>query len=283
MLNSMAGADMQMQARRHAELGLRWLDLKDGLFGQTINNLGVDNAHRVAAIAHQHGLGVASLSTALCASELEVGEAAFRRRHDATLDHVLALANILRPRTIRLISAVLKPFPGGAHVMDAVERDQPWVFGVYADMVDRIDAAGFQTLIENEPDNMILATPEGILRFFERVDRPGKVKYTWDIQNLWEAGVYPTLAVYRQLKPLIGCIHLKGGRTDGDGRKLVHASSLEDASWPVLDIVRAVVADRVAPIICLNPSHGKKPPGFDIWEVAQRDIAFLRQHVSATL
>jgi sugar phosphate isomerase/epimerase len=283
MLSAMAGADVETSARRHAELGLRWLDLKDGLFGQSIDTLSLDNARRLAAIARHHGLGIASFSTALCATDLSVGEAAFRQRHGATLDHVLRLVDILQPRSIRLISAVLQPFPGPEAVMDAVEQRHPWVFAAYADMVDRIAAAGCQALIENEPNHMILARPEGILRFFARLDRPRTARYTWDVQNLWQVGIFPSLEVYRQLKPLIGCIHLKGGRSELPGGPLVHASALADASWPVLDIVRAAVADGVVPFLCLNPSHGSKPPGFDIWQTAQRDIAFLREHISADL
>lgn len=283
MLSAMAGADVETSARRHAELGLRWLDLKDGLFGQNIDKLNVDDARRIAAIARHHGLGIASFSTALCASDIGVGEAAFRQRHEPTLNHVLKLADILQPRSIRLISAVLEPFPGPEAVMDVVEQHHAWVFAACADMVDRITAAGCLALIENEPANMILTRPEGIQRFFARLDRPRTARYTWDVQNLWQVGVVPSLEVYRQLKPLIGCIHLKGGRSEVPGGPLVHASALADASWPVLDIVRAAVADGVAPFFCLNPSHGRKPPGFDIWQTARRDIAFLRENVSADL
>lgn len=282
LLSGMAGRDIAAGIRRQAEAGLRWLDLKDELFGQNIDTLRLEDARRVAAIARDHGMGIASLSTALCATNIGEGQAAFTQRHQATLDHVLRVAEVLQPRSIRLLSAVLKPFPGNADVMDVVERDHSWVFGAYAGLVDRITAAGCQALIENEPSSMILTRPEGILRFFERLDRP-RARYTWDVQNLWEVGVFPTLDVYRQLKPVIGCIHLKGGRTEAGGRELVHASALEDASWPVLDIVRAAAADGVAPFFCLNPSHGRKPPGFDIWDVALRDIAFLRRHVNAAL
>ena len=154
---------------------------------------------------------------------------------------------------------------------------------MYRNFVDRIAASGRRVLIENETGNVIFNSPEGILRFFERLERPGKVHYTWDVQNLWQTGTFPTLEVYRQLQPIIGCLHLKGGRTDGDGRKLVHASSLEDASWPVVEIVRAAVADGVAPFLCLNPSHGEKPPGFKLWEITQRDVAFLRKNISSDL
>lgn len=283
MLSAMAGSDFETAARRHAELGLQWLDLKDGLWDETINHLSLENARRAAAIAHAHGLKVFCFSTALCDTDLSEGETAFRARHQATLDHVLKVADILEPGHIRLISAKLKPFPTTESAMAVVERDYPWTLGVYRDLVDRITASGRRALIENETPNVIFDRPESIVRFFQLLERPGKVHYTWDVQNLWQMGVFPTLEVYHQLKPIIGCLHLKGGRTEGTGRTLVHASALEDASWPVVDIVRAAVTDGVAPFLCLNPSHGRKPAGFDIWETAQRDVAFLRTHVSPSL
>ena len=90
-------------------------------------------------------------------------------------------------------------------------------------------------------------------------------------------GTFPSLEVYERLKPLIGYYHLKGGRAEVEGGDLVWASSLEDASWPVLDITAAVIRDGVSPVICLNPSHGQRPEGYDAAAVWQQDLALLRE------
>jgi sugar phosphate isomerase/epimerase len=283
MLNGMAGADFELCARRHVELGLAWLDLKDGIFGETINDLSLANAQRVAEIAQAHQLGVFCFSTSIGFTNLEEGEAKFRARHLPTVEHVIALAAILRPLRIRLISPTLKPFPVDGKTVDVVERRHPWVFDVYREMIDRLVAAKQRVLLENETPDVIFNSPEAIVRFFARLDRNDRVRYTWDAQNLWQMGVFPTMEVYRTLKPLIGCIHLKGGRTDGTGRELVHASALEDASWPVAEIVNAALRDGVAPFLSLNPSHGKRPAGWSGWDVTKRDAAFLRRAVSSTL
>lgn len=281
MLNSMGGADFEACARQHVALGLGWLDLKDRIWGQTINDLSLENAARVLDIAQTYGLDVASFSTALCSSNLEEGEAAFRAAHLPTLEHVLKVAKILRPRTIRLLSPVIQPFPADGDTLRLVEQRHAWVFPVFREMIDRMTGTGQQVLIENEAAGAIFNTTAGVQGFFERLDRPGRARLTWDVQNFWEAGVFPSLDVYRALKPLIGCIHLKGGRTEGNGRELVWASSLEDASWPVAEIASAAVADRVAPFICLNPSHGKRPPGWNLVEITRRDVDFLRRTISA--
>lgn len=279
MLNSMAGSDFEKAAERHVALGLQGLDIKDGLWGETINNVSFENAQRAAEIARAHGLAIYNFSTALCHSNLADGETAFRKKHLATLDHVLKIAAILKPESIRLISATLKPFPVGEPVMAVVEREHSWVFGVYAEMVDRMVAAGVRVLIENETPGVIFNAPAGVVRFFERLDRAGRAHFTWDVQNFWQMGVLPTMEVYRTLKPLMGCLHLKGGRSD-DGQTLKWASALEDASWPVREIVRTTVTDGVAPVICLNPSHGEKPPGYNGTAVLEKDLAFLRRELA---
>lgn len=283
MLNGMGGSDFEVCARRHVKLGLEWLDLKDGLFGQTINDLSLANAERVARVAQAHRLGVFCFSGAIGSSNLEEGEARFRARHLQTVEHTIALAAILRPLRIRLISPILRPFPADGKAMDAVERRHPWVFDVFREMIDRLVAAKQRVLIENETPDVIFNSTDGIVRFFARLERNDRVRYTWDVQNLWQMGVFPTMDVYHALKPLIGCIHLKGGRTEGAGRELVHASALEDASWPVAEIVGAAVRDGVAPFLSLNPSHGQKPAGWSFWETTKRDADFLRRTVAATL
>ena len=161
--------------------------------------------------------------------------------------------------------------------MARLQREFPWVMGVYRDWGDEIAASGFGILIENETRGCLLGSVADVQSFFAILDRPA-ARYTWDVQNLWQSGTFPSLEVYRQLQPLIGAVHLKGGRRDDD-QTLKWAAPLDEASWPVLEIVRAIIADGVAAFICLNPSHGHKPPGWNDWEVAQREVAWLRREI----
>jgi sugar phosphate isomerase/epimerase len=114
--------------------------------------------------------------------------------------------------------------------------------------------------------------------FFERLDRARRVVFTWDVQNFWQMGTFPSLDVYRRLKEKIGYYHVKGGRAEPGRRSLVWRSTLQDASWPVLEITRAVCDDGVSPVICLNPSHGKPNEQFPMEKATEIDLAFLRRH-----
>ncbi len=78
--------------------------------------------------------------------------------------------------------------------------------------------------------------------------------------------------------PLLRLLHLKVGRADVNGI-LTEACELRKASWPVLQILEEVRRAAEVSVICLNPSHGKRPLGYDIWQVVQDDIAFLRERL----
>ncbi|BCM88960.1 hypothetical protein IAD21_00802 [Abditibacteriota bacterium] len=279
LLSSILGEDFPLALERQRATGLRFLDLKDGLWGQSIEQLSLEVAGRAASLIREAGLAVHCFSTSIGHIPLEANtdEAAFRARYDAALNNTLQVANIMCPQVIRLLAPRLSGAKGQLAVA-RLQREFPYIIGVYREWVDRIAAAGFGVLIENEARGCVLGSVDDVLAFFEALNRPATARYTWDVQNLWQSGTFPTLEVYHQLRPVMGALHLKGGRANERG-ELQWAVPLNEASWPVLDIVRAVVSDGVAPFICLNPSHGEKPPGWNGWEVAQREIAFLRREI----
>jgi hypothetical protein len=88
------------------------------------------------------------------------------------------------------------------------------------------------------------------------------------------------MSAYNQLKHLIGYYHLKGGQHDDKSMALRWRTALEDASWPLLEITRQVVADGVSHVICLNPSHGERKPGYDYSGVTKRDLDFIRREIA---
>ena len=158
-------------------------------------------------------------------------------------------------------------------------RRTPGSLDFYRDAIDRLAAAGLQVAIENEVHDCIWSNPGEILTFFDALGCDGRVFLTYDIQNLWQMGTFPSLDVYTQLRPRIGHVHLKGGQVDpgNPARPLRFSSALEDADWPVAQIIRQVIADGVSPVICLNPSHGQPKPGYNYSDVVGRDVQFMRR------
>jgi hypothetical protein len=278
MLNAMASTDFLTALDQHSKWGLRWLDLKDSIFGKELLSLKKEEVRRVADEVSKRGLSVYCLSSGLFFGDIEEGPETFQQEHLGRITDLIRVATLLRPRYIRLLAARSSRRSEFSDSVSYINRCHPWLLPMYQEAIDRITDAGFMTTIENEVHGCLLSRPSEITDFFGSLERVGKVTFTWDVQNLWQMGTFPTLAIYEQLRPLIGYFHLKGGQTEeGKGNALVWASSLEDASWPVIAITGQVIADGVSPVICLNPSHGARKPEGDFRDVAQHDLAFLRR------
>lgn len=281
MLNAMAGREFPEQLKQHREWGLSVLDLKDGIFGKNILQLTLDEARTARKLIDDHGMSVYCLSTGLLYGTIEDGEGAFKK-YATDLDHILKLAEILQPKLIRLLSAKTSHRKQTEDSTALIREKHAWVPALYQEFINRIDKAGYNATIENEVGGNIFSRPHEVISFFELLDRK-KVFFTWDVQNLWEEGTFPTPGVYQQLKPLIGYFHLKGGRSEEGTRRLRWRASLADASWPVAQILRQVLADRISPVICLNPSHGAAQPGYDYTNVTARDVEFTKNLMQEVL
>jgi hypothetical protein len=170
--------------------------------------------------------------------------------------------------------------PAGVPLLDHLATAAPWLIGAYRSAIETISAAGLRVAIENENDGCLLADSDDMLAFFgELADLPS-VRLIWDIQNMWEAGEFPSVRAYERLRGIVGYVHVKGGIAGADG-KLKYRSSLREAAWPVTDIVSAVVADDVSPVICVNPCHGEPPPGYDARATAVDDIRLVQSLIQA--
>ena len=279
MLNSMASRDFAQACAQHAAWGLKWLDLKDAIFGKSITALSDAEARSAVELAARHGLGVYCFSTMLFAADVEQGEARFREQHLAPLARTLELARILRPRVIRLIAASTQRRAELTDSAAYVTREHPWLIALYREALRHIVDAGFRASIENEVERSLFTRPAEVLNFFEALGPLSGVSYTWDVQNMWQNGAYPSLEAYEMLRPLIGYFHLKGGQEDPATQRLKWSTGLAEATWPVVEITRQVMSDGVSPVICLNPSHGARKEGYDYAKVVERDVDFLRAHV----
>jgi sugar phosphate isomerase/epimerase len=261
--------------------GIGILDLKDGILGRGVADLADDEAARAATMASDRGLSVYCMSTGLFFDDVEKGEAHFRDRHIGRVGRVIEIARVLRPKVVRLLAARSGRRDEIGDGVDYVAGEYPWLFDVYGEAIDRIADAGFSVTIENEVHGCLLTNPSETSRFFGRLGRADSVMLTWDVQNMWQMGTFPTMAVYEELRPLIGYLHLKGGQSDEDdpARVLRWQSGLADASWPVAEVTAAAVADGMCDAVCLNPSHGERRAGYNYDDIVRRDLEFVRSAV----
>lgn len=277
MLNGMAGRSFLEALDQFQAWGLQVVDLKNAIFDKSIEQLTQEEAEAAKQALDERGLTAYCFSTELFHDEVEKGEDYFREHYLSRLEPILQTARIIRPTVIRLLAAKFRHRSDFADSTVYITEHAPWLLDVYREAIDAIHEAGFEATIENECSACIFAGPEEIISFFELLDRQDKVYFTYDVQNLWQMGTFPSMGVYRQLKPLIGFYHLKGGQHGEDGTTTLQwKSALEDASWPVAEMTRRVIQDGVSPVICLNPSHGKPKEGYDYDNIVQRDLDYMK-------
>lgn len=276
MLNSMASKQFEAALDQLSEWKITALDLKDCIFGKAVIDLSKDEAERAAVMANERGQYVYCMSTAIFQDDIEQGEEAFRSQHERWIVQALAVARILKPRLVRVLSAQSSKRRTFTDSIGYLNAHHPWVFNLYRSAIDRFHEEGVTLTIENDPHNNLFGSPGEIIRFFELLDRQGKTHFTFDVQNLWQMGVFPDMDVYTELKPLIGFLHVKGGLMNPKTKELQWRSSLEDASWPVADMCKQAVSDGTSPVICLNPSHGALKPNYDYSHIVKRDLDYMR-------
>jgi sugar phosphate isomerase/epimerase len=277
MLSSMADRDFETALDKHVSWGLEHLDLKNAILGKDVTDLTPTDASCVMELIEARGLSVYCMSTTLFHEDVEIGESAFRKAHLAPLNRVIEIARVLKPDLIRLLGAKTHRRNDVSDSISYLEAEHPWVIESYREAVEKLAAAGFSVTIENECHDCIFSTPEEILGFFDQLDCGEAVNLTWDVQNLWQMGTFPSLEVYEQLKPLLAYYHLKGGQAAPGESSLRWRSSLEDASWPVEKITNRVVSDGVSPVICLNGSHGERKEGYDYANAVEKDLDYVKR------
>ena len=285
ILADIAGQDLEQVVKELPEFGIELIDLKRGVFGHAIESLDDTARNRLAALLEQSSVENYSFSSNVGYVNIStMTETEFRTHLNDGVSNMLKSLRVVRPTMIRLLACSFDNRAEWDNSNEFLERHAPWVYSAYDEAIARINDAGIIATIENEP-NTIFSNPTETIGFFDRLARREKVGFTWDIQNMWQSGSFPTVESYRLLKPIINYVHTKGGRGSEEAPNLLTwRSSLEDASWPVREILAEVLTDNPDAVICVNTSHGKVQNATDSVDrfklgrdEARRDITFLQQ------
>jgi sugar phosphate isomerase/epimerase len=277
--------DIEVAINRLRELEILTLDIRGSVYGRSIDDLDDARRERLASLLRDTRTTVHCLSTSLGAEDANaVGEHAFRTRLDEGIRNIVATLGIVEARMVRVFGCRYPP--GHAPVEELAGSLPSWVYEAYREAAEALSSAGAVLTLENEPDS-IISDPTAAVRFLSALGEP-RIGFTWDVQNMWAAGTFPSAHVYEQLRALIDYVHLKGGRdSKSDPQGLVFRADLEHASWPVLEIVGQVLADGICPALCLNSSGGSIPDGYRHFadndtqamriSEAKADLEFLRR------
>lgn len=281
ILNDMVSRDFVVSLDIQKSWGIQVLDLRQNIFGKNLSELTIDEAEAAAEQIAKRGMSVYCLSSGIFLNDIELGRDAFANLYDGEIEHIIQIAEVLKPKVVRLLSARSSKRDTYSDSVEYMEANHPWVIPMYREAVDRIHSAGVQVTIENEAKKCIWSKPSEIIGFYRELNRPDKVSLTFDVQNIWFEGTFPSMDVYRELQPLIGYYHLKGGQAGELSEKLVWQSALDDASWPVMQMTKQVLADRATEVICLNPSHGEVKPGYDYNDLDKRNYDYVKKIIDS--
>jgi sugar phosphate isomerase/epimerase len=284
ILAEILGKDLEKVAHELPEIGLSLLDLKRHVFGHAIEEMDDTARDKLAVLMDQSDIEIFSFSSTCGYQNVSTtSERDFRDHLTRGVDNMLETLSIVRPRMVRLLACSFDDREAWDESNAYLEQHAPWVYDAYDDAIERIAEAGVAVTIENEP-NTILSNPQETVGFFDRLRTRDRVGFTWDIQNMWQSGSYPTVEAYQVLRPVINYVHTKGGQgAHEDPELLTFRSPLETATWPVREILGEILEHDSNSVICINTSHGKVPAGAPPLERADRgrmealrDIAFLR-------
>jgi sugar phosphate isomerase/epimerase len=284
ILAEILGKDLEKVSHELPEIGLSLLDLKRHVFGHAIEEMDDTARDKLAVLMDQSDIEIFSFSSTCGYQNVSTtSERDFRDHLTRGVDNMLETLSIVRPTMVRLLACSFDVREAWDESNAYLEQHAPWVYDAYDDAIERIAEAGVAVTIENEP-NTILSNPQETVGFFDRLRTRDRVGFTWDIQNMWQSGSYPTVEAYQVLRPVINYVHTKGGQGTYEGPELLtFRSPLETATWPVREILGEILEHDSNSVICINTSHGKVPAGAPPLERADRgrmealrDIAFLR-------
>ena len=262
-LNVMIGGNIDESLEQHRQCGLRYLDLKMDFCGAPIEDSDRATVQQIAQAAAQRGLETYCLSSCLGNCSISDDDTYLQEQYTG-VKRLISFIPILNPRCVRLI------MPRG----DAAVIHDERILSAYRDWCQQLLAAGVEVVIENEIGNSIGRDPQLIMSFLENLGIGNKVRYIWDIANQWQEGRFPSTADYHILRPVIGIIHVKGGRWNNPQEKTyAWKSMLDNSDWPVTELCALAIENNV-PAICINPPHGTAPENwsYDL----NSDISFLQ-------
>ena len=162
ILNSMAGNVFEVALDQHVSWDIKCLDLKDNIFGKSIIELTEEEARHAAELIHKRSLSVYCFSTVLFGSDIELGEEHFRKNYLLKIDHVIQIANILQPQTIRLLASATSKRGEIANSIEYLHTNHPWLIHLYVEVIDYLhetycpefkNGQDFKVTIENEVGN----------------------------------------------------------------------------------------------------------------------------------
>lgn len=211
----MFGCESFDEALEHAKtLGFPAVDLRSKMYGYSVDNIPMEEAHLIRRKIDEAGLKVS------CLSSWAVNPCAFsgppkydnydEQHHQAmrkVLDRLFDLADIFGTDYVRIYSLHRRV---DFEKLSENEQDKEYRHNaaILARHAEHAQSRNKTILVENEPPTLTRNAKE--LGLLARYANHPNLKINWDIINGWRAGEFPTLEAYEHVKGYVAQTHLKG-------------------------------------------------------------------------
>jgi predicted dehydrogenase len=92
-------------------------------------------------------------------------------------------------------------------------------------------------------------------------------------------GTYPSVEVCEILSDITGYFHLEGSRSLVPGGHTYYGTTLEDASWPVVEVTKKAITEGKGVVTGLNPIKGEQKYDYDYENITKRDLDYLMKNI----
>jgi 3-dehydroshikimate dehydratase len=199
---------------RVKEMGFEYIDLREGLDGNNVDNISLDKARSLKSKMDEYGLkGRVIVSRSINPISF-VGPPKYdkydKAHHAKTIkfvDHLCDVADAFGAGHIR-VNPMYRSVDYHK-LSDAGRQEQiDHCISVISGIAEHLKSRGKVGILENEPPS-IGNKAEELGQLVRGVNSPNLL-VNWDIVNDWRAGVHATVDHYEAVKGILGGAHLKG-------------------------------------------------------------------------
>lgn len=259
VMTDQLGLDFHSSVKQLREWGVKWVDLRGGIYGKGIDDLADEEVERAGAVLSENGLRVACLAARL-ASPWKDHDLWDEKDWEAELVHLerlIELAEAFGTKMLR-VYAYRKPNPD-------VATDRPDLSKFIEPVSQRLRQAAEMAanhdvllVLENETFSLVGNCRE-LRQILESV-RHEALLACWDVANGWACGEQPYPQGYKEIKDMIGHVHIKGAKGRPDDRAVYDGVALvgqDDLDYET--VLSALIGDGYAGKVALHPHHNLFP------------------------
>jgi len=245
IFNDQVSKDLDEALQTLDSWGQKWIDLRESIYADTvIDDISDEQREILTEKLRPYKFNIGCLGTRRLVASTGSGE-----KEMSVLEGLIKTALVVKTNFIRVCNE---------ERTGDLKKCEEYARATVPNMrklCDRAAEYNITVVLENKPSSITNRGCE-LREFVELVDRPN-LKVVWDAVNSWQGGLYDVMNDYKEVKDILGVVHLRGAVGKKDNPKVYSQSELlgED-DFPNKEIVKKLVADGYRGRITLDLSIG---------------------------